>query len=484
MSNTLVPRSRIVEAACRNDFLSFFQWCFHSLEPGSTLNMNWHHYSMAWYLELVLRGIITRLIIMAPPRTLKSLMASVAFPAYLLGRNPGARIIGISHSSDLQIRFGNDFRTIVESARYQRLFPRMELAKNTETEVHTTQGGYRYARSAEGSLTGIGGGILILDDFQKPLDVVSEARRISTNASYYSTVASRLDNQHTGAIVVVSQRLHMDDLIGTLLRSAERWTVLTLPAIAEEEEHIPIGPGRWYSRRVGDLLHPEQQKREFLEALRSQDPEIYAAQYQQSPIPPGGFMIKRDQIQYCDELPRRTSSSVYLQSWDTGQKPGEANARSACLDILVQDNKYFIKHAMVGQWEYQELEQRLLSRAEEQKPNMILIEDAGFGTALIGTLKRKGLPVIAVQPEGDKKTRLLRQICKFANAQVFLLKTAPGRADLETELFSFPGGRRNDLVDALSQALSYKHVPCLWNDKAVENYGKLLSGLIARGVRF
>jgi len=117
MSNTRVPKSRIVEAACRTDFLSFFQWCFHMLEPGSTLNMNWHHYSMAWHLELVLRGIITRLIIMAPPRTLKSLMASVAYPAYRLGRNPGERIIGISHGSDLQIRFSNDFRTIVESTR-------------------------------------------------------------------------------------------------------------------------------------------------------------------------------------------------------------------------------------------------------------------------------------------------------------------------------------------------------------------------------
>ena len=277
--------------------------------------------------------------------------------------------------------------------------------------------------------------------------------------------------------MAVGQRLHMEDHIGMLLGSAEKWTVLTLPAIAEKDEYIPIGPGRWHLRRVGDLLHPEQQKREFLEALRSQDPETYAAQYQQSPIPPGGFMIKRDQIQYCDELPKKTSSSVYLQSWDTGQKPGESNARSACLDILVQDNKYFIAHAMVGQWEYQELEQRLLSRANEHKPNVILIEDAGFGTALIGTWKRKGLPVVAVQPEGDKKTRLLRHISKFANAQVFLLKTSPGRADLETELFSFPGGRRNDLVDALSQALAYKHVPLLLTPKAVENYGNFLSRL-------
>jgi hypothetical protein len=390
MSNTFVPKSRIVEAACRNDFLSFFRLCFHILHPGSTLNMNWHHWKMAWYLELVSQRLIKRLIITAPPRTLKSFMASVAFPAYLWGLNPGERIIGISHSSDLQIGFSNDFRRIVESAEYQAVFPRVKLAKNTETEVHTSQGGYRYARSAEGSLTGFGGGVLILDDFQRPMDMLSEARRTSTGNLYYSTVASRTDNQNTGAILAVSQRYHPDDLIGRLLRSEEGWIELTFPAIAERDEYIPIWPNRWYLRRVGDLLHPEQQNREFLEALRSQELEIFAAQYQQSPIPPGGFLIRRDQIQYCDELPKRTPSSVYIQSWDTEQKPGETNARSACLDILVWDNRYFIAHALVGQWEYYELEQRLLSRADEQKPNAILIEDVSFGTALIGTLKHKG----------------------------------------------------------------------------------------------
>jgi len=149
MSNTRVAKSRVVDAACRMDFLSFFQWCFHVLEPGSTLNMNWHHYAMAYHLELVLRGLIKRLIIVAPPRTLKSLMASVAFPAFVLGRNPAKRVIGISHGSDLQIKFSNDCRTVVDSPRYHGLFPRMQLSKNTETEFHTTQGGYRYARSAE-----------------------------------------------------------------------------------------------------------------------------------------------------------------------------------------------------------------------------------------------------------------------------------------------------------------------------------------------
>jgi predicted phage terminase large subunit-like protein len=477
MSNTRVAKSRIVEAACRSDYLSFFQWCFPVWEPGSTLNINWHHYAIGYHLELVRRGVIKRLIIVAPPRTLKSLMVSVAFPAYILGRNPAARIIGISHSTDLQIKFSNDCRAVIDSPRYHRLFPGLQLSKNTETEFHTTQGGHRYAKSAEAGLTGLGGGILILDDFQKPLDMLSEARRTSTNNLYYSTVASRTDNQHTGAIVVVTQRLHMDDLVGTLLQSAEKWTVLSLPAIATKEELIPIGPGRNHLRRVGDLLHPAQQSRDYLETLKLQDPETYAAQYQQAPIPPGGFIIKRDQIQYCDELPRRTSSSVYLQTWDTAQKPGETNARSACLDILVQDNKYFIASAVAGQWEYHDLEQRVLSRAHQQKPNAILIEDAGFGTALIGALKQRGLPVVAVKPEGDKKTRLLRQMSKFTNGQVIVLRSAPGRADLETELFAFPGGHRDDLVDALTQALDYKHTRYVLSDKVNENYANLIASL-------
>jgi hypothetical protein len=338
MSNTFVPKSRIVEAACRTDFVSFFRWCFQILEPGSTLNMNWHHLAMAYHLELVLRGRIKRLIIAAPPRTLKSLMASVALPAYMLGRNPATRVIGISHSTDLATKFSNDCRAVVDDSRYHMLFPGMQLSKNTETEFHTTQGGYRYARSAEGSLTGIGGGILILDDFQKPTDMLSEARRTSTTNIYYNTVASRTNNQHTGAVVDVGQRLHMEDHTATLLRSAENWTVLALSAIAEKDEYIAIGPGQWHFRRTGDLLHPAQQSRDLLEAFRSQDPETYAAQYQQNPIPTGGFMIKREQIQCCDELPSRTSRSVTLQSWDTAQKPGDMNAKSGCLDIVVQEN--------------------------------------------------------------------------------------------------------------------------------------------------
>jgi predicted phage terminase large subunit-like protein len=114
-----------------------------------------------------------------------------------------------------------------------------------------------------------------------------------------------------------------------------------------------------------------------------------------------------------------------------------------------------------------------------------LIEDFGFGTALISAfnLKQRGLPVVAIKPEGDKKIRLLRQMSKFTNGQVIVLKSAPGRADLEIELFAFPGGHRDDLVDALTQALDYKHVRYVLNDKVNENYGNLIASLALSGFR-
>jgi hypothetical protein len=145
MNSTPTQKSRILEAACRTDFLTFFQALFPILNPGVPLQTNWHLEAMAYHLELVLRGVIKRLIIAAPPRSLKSLMASVAFPAFALGRNPAARIIGISHNTDLQVRFHNECRLLIKNPRYQWLFPRLELLKNTETEFHSTMGGYRYA---------------------------------------------------------------------------------------------------------------------------------------------------------------------------------------------------------------------------------------------------------------------------------------------------------------------------------------------------
>jgi predicted phage terminase large subunit-like protein len=196
---------------------------------------------------------------------------------------------------------------------------------------------------------------------------------------------------------------------------------------------------------------------------------------------PGGAMIKRDWVLEYEQLPKRTSSSVVIESWDTASKPGESNARSACTTWLLHENKYYLIDVLVGQFDYLALKEHAISLARAHKPSTILIEDTGVGTALIADLKKKAeLPAVAVKPEHDKQIRMSIQIPKFANGRVFFPKQRPWRADVDSELFAFPNGRYDDIVDSISQALAHKHSTYLWTDTALANHENLLFGL-ARG---
>ena len=118
----LPPSMAHVNAACRKDFVSFVRKAFHVLTPSAIFHMNWHICAIAYYLEQVRLGKIKRLIITVPPRSLKSIMCSVAFPAFVLGHDPTKRLIVASYSADLAIKHGNDFRTVVNSAEYHAFF--------------------------------------------------------------------------------------------------------------------------------------------------------------------------------------------------------------------------------------------------------------------------------------------------------------------------------------------------------------------------
>lgn len=335
MRNPYIPQLRIIQAVCRSDFASFIHKCFHMLAPSKAYLMNWHVLALAYHLELVRLGRITRLIINLPPRFLKSIATSIAFPAFVLGHDPTKHIIGISYGMDLALRHSNDFRRIVSTPWYRALFPRMEILRNTEAEIATTQHGFRLATSVDGTLTGIGGDILIIDDYLKSGDALSRKKRVAANNWFVETALSRLDDKQQGAIILVGHRQHMDDLYAKQMRSSDDWHVLELPAIAEKNERILIGDNQYHVRRVGDLLHAERLPRHELETLRSQRPDIFAAQFQQNPMPPGGAIIKPEWLPRYDELPARTSSSLYIQSWDTASKPGDDNSRSACVTILI-----------------------------------------------------------------------------------------------------------------------------------------------------
>src|ERR1700724_310077 len=115
--------ARVLEPLLRNDFRAFLHKTFATFSPGQAYVPTWHVEAIAWQLERVRRGEIRRLIINMPPRSLKSISASVAFPAFVLGRDPSRRLICVSYFGDLAKKHSNDFRAVLEAPWYRSAFP-------------------------------------------------------------------------------------------------------------------------------------------------------------------------------------------------------------------------------------------------------------------------------------------------------------------------------------------------------------------------
>ena len=288
-------------AILRSDFGFFAQRCFSELNPQAAFATNWHLDIIAAKLTKVREGKIRRLIINLPPRHLKSLMASIAFPAWCLGHGPSAQILCVSYAQDLADKLARDCRSIMMSRWYQQVFPtRLAPHRQAVQEFITTRQGYRLATSTGGVLTGRGADIILIDDPLKPEEALSEAQRQAANEWYDHTLYSRQNDKRHGAIVTIMQRLHEDDLIGHLL-AQEPWEVLSFPAIAEGDEVHEIetiwGP-QCFTRRRGEALHPDREPLEVLDRIRRTIGEYnFAGQYQQSPAPLGGGLVKADMVQ-------------------------------------------------------------------------------------------------------------------------------------------------------------------------------------------
>jgi hypothetical protein len=122
MNNLSMDRA-FLNAILRQDLVAFLHKTFNTLSPGQRFVLGWHLKAIVYQLECVLSGAIRRLIINMPPRSLKSMTASVAFPAYVLGHDPTKRIICASYSGELAHKHSNDFRAVLASPWYQNIFP-------------------------------------------------------------------------------------------------------------------------------------------------------------------------------------------------------------------------------------------------------------------------------------------------------------------------------------------------------------------------
>jgi predicted phage terminase large subunit-like protein len=451
-------QQRLLRAILRQDFLAFVEKVFTEVSPGDRYLYHDYVAAIAYALMNLSGAESPRLIVNLPPRSLKSILVSVAYPAWILGHDPTRKIICASYSEDLARKFARDFRRVVDSRWYRDLFPSMRLSssKASEGEMATTRGGFRLTASIGSTLTGRGGHYLIIDDPLKPLDAESDPERMRANEWFASTAISRLDDKRRGVVIVAMQRLHQDDLSGCLLGKGG-YDHLSLPAIATTDESYPIGGGRFFRRRIGEVLHAERESIELLEARRREiGSRFFSAQYQQAPVPAEGAMFKAAWIKRTERLPARAEFEDVIQSWDVAAKIGSGNDWSVCTTWgLLGEQVYLIAVRRV-RLEFPELRRLVLELNEAYRPSRVLIEDANTGSALVQTLEQERVVnVVGIKPTLPKQVRASQQTAVFEAGRVLLPADADWVGDFENELLAFPNGRHDDQVDSAVQFLAW-----------------------------
>jgi predicted phage terminase large subunit-like protein len=387
-------------------------------------------------------------------------MASIAFPAWCLGRDPSAQLLCVSYAQDLADKLARDCRSIMMSPWYRKIFP-THLAPHRQAvqEFITTRQGYRLATSTGGVLTGRGADIIVIDDPLKPEEALSEAQRQACNEWYDHTLYSRLNDKRHGAIVIVMQRLHEDDLVGHVL-GQEPWEVIRFPAIAEiaeVHEIETIWGAQTFRRQPGEALHPDREPLEVLDRIRRTTGEYnFAGQYQQSPAPLGGGLVKADWFKRYTEKSRPESFERIVQSWDTANKASELSDFSVCTTWGVKDKNLYLLGVFRRRLEYPALKRAVREQQSLFGASVVLIEDRASGTQLIQELVAEGCHAVqGYQPINDKIMRLNSQTAMIENGFVYLPEAAPWIAEYLHELTVFPNGKHDDQVDSTAQFLDW-----------------------------
>ncbi len=444
----------------RHDLCAFIHRSFLELEQ-TEFHSNWHIEVLAAKLEDVRHGRCKRLIVNVPPRHLKSLAISIAFPAWILGHEPAKQILSVTYAQDLSDNLARRSRTLMTSAFYEALFDtRLSKGREAISDFETTNGGYRLSTSIGGVLTGRGADLIIIDDALKADDALSEPRRRSVNEWYDNTLRSRLNSQEKGAIIIVMQRLHADDLVAHV-QQTEKWDVLSFPAIAEQDEtyHLLTPYGRkTIQRKAAEILQPSLLSLATLENHRRAMTDYnFTAQYQQDPQPPSGIIVKREWLRFYgpSELPQKFDQII--QSWDTANKDSELANFSVCTTWGLKDERMYLLDVFRRKLNFPDLKRSVRQLAEHYHAEVVMVEDKASGTSLIQELRADGFSKVQAAPpiEGDKIMRLHAQTAKIEGGFVLFPKEAPWLDTYIHELVTFPNTKNDDQVDSTVFALAW-----------------------------
>jgi predicted phage terminase large subunit-like protein len=447
-----------VDQLCRSGFGAFAHRAFCELEAG-LIDPSIHIDIICRLLEKVFKGEVRRSLVCMPPRYLKTYLISIAWTAWLLGKDPKARIICASYGAVLAEKFSADTLKLMRSAWYRRIFPGtiLDPKKQSKIEIGTTAGGYRYATSVGGTMTGRGADIIIVDDPLKANEAHSPTARETCIEWFNSTVFTRFNHPKKGRMIVVAQRLHAEDLPGHLIEVGG-WEQLILPAVNPRDQTYDVVAGGLKVRlHAGRILQPSRHDLADLEQLKKQMGEHdFEAQFNQCPVPPGGATFKESWIQRYDEPPKASRTEAVIQSWDTAYEGDETVAYSVCTTWAKCPEGYFLLDVWRDRPNFPELCKQVYAHKKKFGAKMVIIEKKASGISLIETIHNieKQPWLVYISPQKSKVERAQQQSVKFEQGKVWLPRQAEWLAAYEAELFTFPHCRFDDQVDSTVQLLT------------------------------
>ena len=402
-----------------------------------------HHRLIAEQLERVERGEVDRLMLLVPPRHGKSELASRRFPAWYLGKHPEREFIAASANDELASDFGRDVRNIIASDEYKALFS-TTLADDSQArgKWHTSAGGIFYAVGIGGAVKGRGAHVLLIDDpFAKMEAALSEVERKRVWEWYTGTAYDRL--MPGGAIVVISHRMHEDDLSGMLLQQqaagGDWWEVVELPAINEQ----------------GEALWPEAYPAEALERIRKNvQPRFWSSLYQQNPTPDEGSLFKAEWLKPYDKPPPRETMRIYGAS-DYAVSADRGDFTAHLVVGLDPEGKMYLLDMWRRQTAADAWVESFCDLVKQWKPLAWAEESgqikAGVGPFLERRMRERQAYVsrTTFPTRYDKTIRAQAIVGRMALEGLYVPIHAPWYPAFRSELLSFPAGRHDDMVDAL-----------------------------------
>jgi predicted phage terminase large subunit-like protein len=493
---TQTPRQAKAEVAKRElakryfgDFCTYVDGKFLAVPHARFLTEKLEQ--VARYIETGGKEGISRLMILMPPRHGKTELASIKFPAWLLGRLPDSRVILTSYGADLAAKNSRQMRDLVGSKRYQAVFG-IKSGRNDPVMIaadsHSVQAwnlaqphrGGAVATGVGGGITGLGATLLVIDDpFKNREEAESQGRRDMVDDWYKSSAYTRLE-QH-GAVILFHTRWHPDDLAGRLLKRmatdplADQWEIVCLPALAMDSYpidletqrnlmldgvYLPVGKDTM-GRQPGQALWPERFSAEWLFSRRTNVGAYdFEALYQQLPYLKDGQRYKREWFATVAKLPEGVTIKYILRYWDKANSVA-GDYTVGVLMCLASDGYFYILNVVRGQWSSYERDQIMLKTSKHDAEKYGSVRtwhqqdpgSAGKDSAEATNRLLVGFPAFFEPVTGDKETRSEPLESAFQGGLVKLIQAHWNEAFV-SELCAFPKGKNDDQVDAASSAFT------------------------------